>query len=118
MALAQSSLADYKHHEGQRQRDEAIRRVGLAASDTWKAVALDALNTVAGHGRDFTSDDVWEVLDKWNVSPPQEKRAMGAIFQRARSLGIATPTEQFIPTARPQAHCAPIRVWRGGEHGY
>lgn len=95
---------------GEQQRDDAIERVTDHADSAWLALAFDAVVGLAFDRESFTTDDVWHRLD--GVNPPHEPRAMGSVMKRAQREGVIEATKDFIPTTRPQAHAAPVRVWR------
>jgi hypothetical protein len=97
--------------DGAQLRDDAIARVEANADPAWKALAYDAVIEVARTHVTFTTDEVWFVLAERNVRPPHEPRAMGAVMQRAKREKVVRATPEFRETTRPQAHCAPVRVW-------
>ena len=96
---------------GEAARDEAIDRVGRSVDPEWYACVLDAIEHVAARGRDFTTDDVWEVLAEREVNRPRERRAMGAAMNRMKHAGVIVATDRMVPTARPEGHRNPKRVW-------
>lgn len=95
-----------------RARDNALRRVAHNVDTTWATAAERAIHTVAARQPSLTSDDVWQLLQTWNVAPPHEPRAMGAMMKRAQKQGWIKPTSTFKPTTRVQAHSSPTRVWQ------
>lgn len=94
--------------EARRRRDEAVERVGTNADDEWKRRALDAVRVLAESGQNFTSDDVWA-----RVGSPREPRALGAVMRDAQRRELCVPTPDYRPSARPECHARPVRVWRG-----
>ncbi len=91
--------------------DAAIERVDEHANEEWKSAALDAVSLCASAYSLFTTDQVYEVLVRYDVET-HERRAMGAIMRRAKTAGWIAPTDDYWPTARPEAHRNPKRVWR------
>jgi len=90
-------------------RDEALTVVDAGAPADWKAAALDAVRHLARMLPEFTTDDVWVRL---RGNAPAEPRALGAVMQHARALGLIEPTDRIRTSARPECHARPVRVWR------
>ena len=103
--------------EGARLRDDAIDQVEAGTRTDWNATARRAVAAVADRLERFTTDDVWDELDRiaggrWD---PPEPRAMGAVMRWAARQGIARPTRETTPSERPDCHRRPVRIWtRGG----
>jgi hypothetical protein len=93
--------------EGEKRRDQAIRRVGDAA-EPWTQYAVDVIGLVSLARFDFTSDDVWAALDV----KPSEPRALGAAMKAAANRGIIFPTGEYRKSGRPECHARPLAVWR------
>lgn len=91
----------------QKRRDEAIALVHAGADPDWFGKALGAVRVLANTRNRFTTDELWSM-----VPSPTEPRALGAVMQEARRLGLVEPTDQTIPSARPRCHARPVRVWR------
>lgn len=91
--------------------DEAIARVEAHADRTWMDAAFGAVGALALICATFTTDDVWAVLDKREVTPTHEPRAMGAVMRRAKRAGVCAASDSYIPSTRPESHGRPIRVW-------
>jgi len=94
--------------EGEKERNRGMRRVSAGVSEEWKAEALTKLFYVACERAQFTADDVWDR----GCAKPDEPRAMGPIFMRAKSLGWIVPTENFAASRYTTQHARPIRVWK------
>lgn len=92
-------------------RDDAIERVREAASDVWKAEAFSAVAHVCRMRKEFTTDDVWALLDAREVVGPREPRAMGAIMQRAVRAGLCASTDRTSKSRRVECHRRPMQVW-------
>lgn len=94
-----------------RAADEAIARAGRNAADDWYRAAVSAVVRLAEAGwTTFTTDDVWATI------PPEirthEPRALGSVMRKLQESGVIEATGDWRPTARPEAHGRPIRVWR------
>jgi len=106
---------EFDPEKGEELRDLSIEQVERAADEAWKAAAWDAVLWACQHrrvGGEFTTDLIWWRLDKLGAVPPREPRAMGPIMLKAQRLEFVEFTGRFVMTARPQAHRAPVRVWR------
>jgi hypothetical protein len=90
----------------------AVKRVERHADPDWMVTALEAVRVVCLHSTEFTSDDVWKLLDLAGAKRPHEARAFGAVMRRAKTEGLIEPTERFIPSKRVELHQSPRRVWR------
>lgn len=96
---------------GLRAADEAIERAGRNAYVEWNRAVVGAVMRIAEAGwTTFTTDDVWATI------PPSirthEPRALGSVMRKLQEAGIIEATGEWRPTARPEAHGRPIRVWR------
>lgn len=98
--------------EGTAARDEAITRAKEHAPASWWDLAWSALRLVASTHAEWTTDEVWALLDDPGTPPVPEPRAMGAVMRRARRAGIAAPTDRTVLSVRPACHRRPVRVWR------
>jgi len=96
-------------HEAQLARDAAIEQVGDNASSWWMRQAIDAIRKCARENVEFTTDDVWKLVD---MSAGLEPRAMGAAMSQAQKLGIVVPTDRYRNSAQVSCHGRPKRVWR------
>ncbi len=92
--------------------DEAVQRVDDHADDWWKVAADDAFVTCAARYQTFTTDQVWELLDRRSVLRPTEPRAMGPRARSAVQRGVIEPTGDYRPSERPETHRNPKRVYR------
>ena len=84
--------------------NEALYKVDRAASDLWKAEAMDALLKTAASGEEFMAEDVWAS----GLLPPREARALGPVFLRAKRAGDIKIT-RIGPS---KWHMTPRAVWR------
>lgn len=100
----------------QEAKTKAVDQVEAHADPKWLATVYGIVTELAFTGQGFTTDQVWEKLDKSNVDAPAESRAMGAVFRQACKDGLIVATGEYRPSARPICHASPKRVWiRGGE---
>lgn len=98
--------------EGERARDASIEEVRTGMNMDWYEAALRVIRGLAGSGKRFTTDDVWEALEKQLVNTP-EHRAMGAVMRDAARAGTIQPTVNYVKSRRPACHARPVRVWVG-----
>ena len=89
-------------------RDAAIRRVADNANPDWKVEAVRVVSTVAQRMPEFTTDDVWHLIEEVTHEP----RAMGPVMKAAAAAGLIEATDRFKLTERPSRHRAPVRVWK------
>lgn len=97
---------------GAQARDSALRVVEQNASAAWKADAKEAVREVALREPYFTSDALWAWLSVNSSARTHEHRALGSIMSWAHRKGIIEPTERFVPSAKPQQHHQPLRMWK------
>lgn len=97
--------------EAQQARDAAIAIVDANADQEWLSQAVKVIGLLSKSYDAFTTDHVWRELNRRELSV-REPRAIGAAMKRAKGLGLIEPTGQYVPSARPESHCRPIRVWR------
>lgn len=96
---------------GQMNLDAALESVEEHADAEWKLAALEAVNLVARQTPDFTTDEVWRVLDRTDFRT-HDNRAMGAIMRRAVAEGWVKSTPDYRESRRPECHKRPVKVWR------
>lgn len=88
-----------------------IEAVNYSADAKWKIEALRIVSELAATKHEFTTDDVWEQLDKLDVST-HEPRAMGAVMTTARRMKLISSTLVHVISTRPACHSRPIKVWK------
>ncbi len=96
-------------------RERAIDAAGRAADEAWRNAALQAVQDVAVRQREFTADDVFELLAGLPVQT-HEARAFGAVIRLAQRLEWCTATNRFVKSRRVSRHRAPIQVWVSRLH--
>lgn len=84
-----------------------MARADAHAPESWRAEALSIVTRLAATRSEFTADDVWAC----GLSSPPEARALGAVFRRARRLGLIENTDRFVRSSQPQCHKMPRLVW-------
>ena len=89
-----------------------IIAVDQAADPVWKTNAKRAVFDLASTRTTFTTDDVWNLLQKRNEEAPREPRALGAIMTAAASKQIIRASANYVESTRPECHRRPIRVWQ------
>jgi len=93
-------------------KDEAINRVEANANAKWREAAYLACCLCAYKWREFTTDDVWELMDAlFPDCQTHEPRAMGAIMRKAVRAGKIEASGESFKSRRPQCHGRPIAVW-------
>lgn len=97
--------------EGARRRDAAIARGEDAAHARWKEAAMDAIHACARRLDSFTTDQVVEAIRHYGVESG-DHRALGGLMKRAEKHGWIEQTDRTRPSALPQSHRRPKRVWR------
>jgi len=97
--------------EGRALRDEGTDRVlGNAAADdggAWLSAAWTAMEVLARTGRDFTADDLREM-----VGAPTRPNAMGSVFLKAKRRGMIAPVSRR-QMKNPNSHARSTDVYRG-----
>ena len=94
--------------------EKAIERVGLNADQVWAIEALRVVGMLSIERCDFTTDDVWQMMDLMHpLLTTHEPRAMGAVMRKAFSDRLCVPTERYSKSLRPECHRRPIRIWQG-----
>jgi hypothetical protein len=70
--------------------------------------AVRAVYTAADRLDEFTTDDVWPLLE-WI---PTERNVIGKAFLEARRRGYIVGTERFVRSTRPESKGRRVQVWR------
>jgi hypothetical protein len=97
--------------KGSEARDTALQLVYENAHMLWKAHARVSLILTAAETEFFIVDDVWKRMPE-DAPKTHENRAMGAILKWGQKCGYCEPTDEFQPSAQPQCHRNPRRVWK------
>jgi hypothetical protein len=95
------------------EEDEAVERVTRHAEPEWLLSAASAIYVLSETGEGaFSTDDVWKLLEQWDVEPPHEPRAMGGAIKTAQAAGKIRATGAYVRSERPGCHGRPVMVWR------
>ena len=89
----------------------AIKQVAAHADPQWVAKANEALDIVIKNNQEFTSDQVWKLLDSWQVPRPHSPSAMGSIMRSAAKSKRIKKTGRFIPSTQATNHQRDVAVW-------
>ncbi len=97
--------------------DEEGKRSGMTQAGTnadpeWKDAAYAAVQSVARRLPEFTTDDVWQVLDADGVARPHEPAAMGCIMRKAALAGVCEKTRDWRKSTQRTNHARDVQVWR------
>jgi hypothetical protein len=93
-------------------RNQAIEQVETNAQPTWKLHCEAAIRWLAKTRPEFTTDDVWELMNQRLNPMPHEPRAIGAMMTNAAKAGWIAPTDRYTPSARPECHRRPVKIWK------
>lgn len=92
------------------QANLAMQQVEANTADEWREVAKRAIMALAHMRPSWTSDDVWDYLERVSQVPVHDNRALGPVLSGLHREKLIEPTGHYEPSRR--RHCAPIRVWR------
>jgi len=95
----------------ERLKQSGIEAAYQYADVDWKKIAADAVRKCAETMPEFSSDDVWEIINATGVTT-HENRAFGAIMQAASRAGMIKATNTIMPSKRPKLHGSLTRVWQ------
>ena len=95
---------------GEARKDDGMHRAWHAANPDFKLAAEQAIRHLARTKAQFTSDDVWSLLD--GVADTKEHRALGAVMRAVAKEGLISKTDRVVPTTRACANRRPVAVWR------
>ncbi len=96
--------------EARADRDEAMGRAAAGTDPSWETEAIRAIAQLVDSGATFSSDDVWQQLERNGVASPREPRALGPIMARMVKIGRLEHVG-YTPSVR--RHATPIRTFRG-----
>lgn len=100
-----------EHIPARQARDCAIQQADHHADQRWKQAALETVRRLAEQLDEFTTDEIWAVLDGLNVDT-HEPRALGAVIRQASRKGWITKTGRTRQSQRPECHARDIAIWR------
>lgn len=90
--------------------DRSIARMEQGRDAGWIKRAERAVLALAMPGNEFTTDDVWRIMDG---EVPGEPRAMGAVIRKLVRRGVIEGTGKYVKSNRIECHHRPVPVWRG-----
>jgi hypothetical protein len=97
--------------EGRARAERALGAVDRRAP--WLAIAESVIRRLAARGQEFTSDDVWDELEKTGANPPaDQRRSIGSAFKALQRRGAILATNQLRLSKRVDCHGRGVRVWR------
>ena len=95
---------------------EAIARAGTNANPEWTAAATQVVRELCERRQEFTTDDVWEVLDTLDVSTKQRK-SLGSVMNKAAETHWCQIKDcRPVPSRRAACHRRPIPIWESLLH--
>lgn len=97
---------------GEARRRDGIKRALSGAPDAWVDAAKDAVCVCSAYLRDFTTDDVQELLETLDVGRPRDSRAWGGIMvMMSRGANVCRPTGRYRKSTDPTCNRRPKAVW-------
>jgi hypothetical protein len=78
----------------------------------WVTEARNVTQREIDTGRGFTTDDIWERLERRNVAPPADRRLMGNIIQHFVQLDVIRKAGS-VRSKRSENHNRTITLWIG-----
>lgn len=94
--------------DGASRAAEGMNLAENAVDLRWRAIAQKTIEDLAATGREFDAETVRDLIGGPTGSPS----AIGALFRRAAREGLITHAG-WRTASRPEAHCRPLRTWRG-----
>lgn len=95
--------------EAQQRRDNRMDQAENGTSQEWIDAARRAVWDLATNRRDFTTDDVWHLLEQRGVPAPREPRALGPVVFKALRSGAIRDTGRIVRSVR--RHSTKITVY-------
>jgi hypothetical protein len=71
-----------------------------------------AVRATARRNKEFTTDEVWKMLDAGGAPPVPEPRAMGAVMKAMVKEGAVEASDRYRPSTRADCHHRPVRIWK------
>lgn len=91
--------------------NNAVNIAGAYANPAWYQEAEATVSILIRQGNDFTTDDVWELLEHTGLRTP-EPRALGSIIRFMAKEGLIKATGSYRKSLRKECHRRPLAVWR------
>lgn len=92
----------------QRAKQQGIEAAYQHADLDWKRIAADAVRKCAMTMPEFSTNEVWELINKTGVTT-QTNRALGAIMQSASRSGMI---KKVGYVGSRLAHASPVTLWQ------
>lgn len=80
--------------------------------EAWKADALDKIVTLAGTGREFTSDDLYDA----GMGKPPHPNMVGRVMRMGMDLGYIVRTQKVKPSRRRTRRHGWVAEYVGTHH--
>ena len=90
----------------------ATTKVEAHADPAWLEMASFGVQQLAASRDVFTTDEVWEWLDRNTPLRPHEPRAMGAVMKKVAAEGVIEASGLYQQSAREECHNRPVMIWR------
>jgi hypothetical protein len=91
--------------------EELLQAVYENADPDWRQTAAVALRFAAQTQAEVTVDDVWDLIDQFDVET-HEHRAIGSVMSNGGRDRIIERTNRTAITRRPTRNRGDVRVWR------
>lgn len=105
--MTQTSIIDAL----ERRTDQAVYAAGSFADQDWLREARAVVALLCKRGQDFTTDDVWNLLEHSGLKT-HEPRALGAIIRELVKGRKIESTGTYKKSLRKECHRRPLAVWR------
>lgn len=105
--MVQTNLID----QLERQTDKAVALAGSHANPDWNREAEATVSILCKRGQDFTTDDVWQLMEQTGLTT-REPRALGAIIRKLAKDRLIYQTGGYRKSLRKECHRRPLAVWR------
>jgi hypothetical protein len=96
-------------------RDEAMDRVERHSTAEEKKWLTKVIYFVAQNYRVFTTDAVWDVMDRAGLSV-RERRLLGPLMRRAVARRVCVPTGQYRRSDRVECHGRTVPIYKSLIH--
>jgi DNA-binding GntR family transcriptional regulator len=98
------------YEQGDLLAQAAIQEAEDHADQAWLNAAQRIVHELVQAGEPFTTDDVWDRLDRMDVHT-HEPRALGAVMRHAARTGLIVNSGLYCKSSRAQNHARPIPRW-------
>ena len=91
-----------------------LEQVEANANEAWKRAAMNAIRHLCTTKREWTADDLWDILAGEEVGT-HEPRALGAMIVKAAKAGLCRSTGRYVQSRLPIRHNRPVAIWESVE---